>query len=188
MILEPCAIEGVRRVRPAPQADARGHFARTWCRETFAAHGLDAPMVQASTSWNARAGTLRGMHFAWPPARECKLVRCVRGRVLDQLLDLRPDSPSYLAHLAVELDPQDGLALWIPPGVAHGFQTLADDTEVAYMMTEAYRPALAGGVRPDDPAFGLRWPRPVTAISDRDRDGPAFDEAAHRRRWAAALA
>lgn len=188
MIFEPTAIDGVRHIRLAPMADERGSFARTWCRETFTANGLDAAMVQTSTSYNARAGTLRGMHFAWPPATECKLVRCTRGRVLDQLLDLRPGSPTYRATVAVELDSALGNALWIPRGVAHGFQTLVDDSEVFYMMTEAYRGDLGDGVRPDDPAFGLTWPLPVSAISDRDRDGPDFDEVAHCRRYAAGMA
>ncbi|WP_293994333.1 dTDP-4-dehydrorhamnose 3,5-epimerase family protein [Sphaerotilus sp.] len=191
MVFEPTAIDGVRHIRLAPMADERGSFARTWCRETFAAHGgpgLDAAMVQTSTSFNVRAGTLRGMHFAWPPATECKLVRCTRGRVFDQLLDLRPESPTYRATVSVTLDSALGNALWIPRGVAHGFQTLVDDSEVFYMMTEAYRGDLGAGVRADDPAFGLTWPLPVTAMSERDRDGPFFDEAAHRQRYGAGIA
>ena len=187
LVFEPTAIDGVRHIRLAPMADERGSFARTWCRETFAANGLDAAMVQTSTSFNVCAGTLRGMHFAWPPATECKLVRCTRGRVFDQLLDLRPESPTYRATVSVPLDSALGNALWIPRGVAHGFQTLVDDSEVFYMMTEAYRGDLGAGVRADDPAFGLTWPLPVTALSDRDRDGPLFDEAAHRQRYAAGL-
>jgi len=115
-------------------------------------------------------------------------VRCTRGRVFDQLLDLRPESPTYRASVSVELDSALGNALWIPRGVAHGFQTLVDDSEVFYMMTEAYRGDLGAGVRADDPAFGLTWPLPVRAISDRDRDGPFFDEAAHRQRYSAGLA
>ncbi|MDZ7857519.1 dTDP-4-dehydrorhamnose 3,5-epimerase family protein [Sphaerotilus sp.] len=191
LVFESTAIDGVRHIRLAPMVDARGSFARTWCRETFAAHGgqgLDAAMVQASTSFNVRAGTLRGMHFAWPPATECKLVRCTRGRVFDQLIDLRPESPTYRATVSVTLDAALGNALWIPRGVAHGFQTLVDDSEVFYMMTEAYRSDLSAGWRADDPAFGLTWPLPVSAMSDRDRDGPDFDDAAHRQRYAAGLA
>ncbi len=185
LTLVPLALDGVFRVDPAPVEDERGCFARLWCRESFRAAGLDLAIEQTSASFNRQAGTLRGLHFAWPPAREAKIVRCARGRMLDVLLDLRPGSPTYLGHLAVELDPDRRTALVVPPGVAHGFQTLVDDTEVHYMMSEAYRPDCSAGVRPDDPVFGVAWPLPVRAISPRDRDAPDFDDAAHRHQWAA---
>jgi dTDP-4-dehydrorhamnose 3,5-epimerase len=159
--------------------DERGFFARTWCRREFARHGLDVDIVQASISYNRRAGTLRGMHFAWPPSREGKLVRCERGAIFDAIIDLRPSSPTFARHFAQELNEDNRLALYIPPGFAHGFQTLADDTEVLYMMTDFYRPELAGGVRFDDPEFAIRWPRPVSVITERDRTYPAFDRHAH---------
>lgn len=182
MIFEPTAIPGCLAVLPERREDERGFFARAWCREEFAAHGIEVDMVQASVSHNRRAGTLRGMHFARPPAREGKLVRCERGAVHDVAIDLRPDSPAYLRHVARRLDEETGAALYIPPGVAHGFLTLADDSRVVYMMTEAYRPELADGVRFDDPAFGIRWPRDVAVIAPRDRDCPDFDRDADPRR------
>ena len=178
------AIEGVQRIEIDPVADERGVFARLWCRDEFARAGIPIDVVQASVSVNRRAGTLRGLHFAWPPAAEGKVVRCARGRLVDVILDLRPASPDYLRHVAVELDAADHAALYLPPGVAHGFQSLVDDTEVHYMMSEAYRPECAAGVRPDDPAFGIRWPLPVTCISARDRDAAQFDDAVHRRQFA----
>lgn len=186
MIFTELALAGAWRIDIEPRVDERGFFARTWCRDEFARYGLPTTLAQASVSFNVRAGTLRGLHFSWPPAREGKIVRCVTGRVLDVLLDLRPASPSYLAHVAVTLDPVRRGALYVPPGVAHGFQTLADDSEVHYMMTEAYEPSLQDGVRFDDPAFGIRWPLGVSAIAERDRAYPAFDPAAHSARLACA--
>lgn len=183
MRFEPLAIPGAFSITIEAHADERGYFARTWCRDEFAAHGIADAMVQSSVSRNHRAGTLRGMHFAWPPAREGKLVSCGRGRVHDVLLDLRPDSPAFLQHAALELDADRHDAVYIPPGVAHGFQTLTPDCEVRYMMTEAYRPECAAGVRFDDPAFGLRWPLPVGIVADRDRAYPDFDPVAHRARF-----
>jgi dTDP-4-dehydrorhamnose 3,5-epimerase len=172
LIFESTAIDGAFVVRPQRQVDERGFFARTWCREEFAAHGVEVDMVQASVSHNERAGTLRGMHYSRLPAVEGKLVRCERGRVHDVLLDLRRGSTSYLCHVAIELDARSGVAVYIPPGVAHGFQTLVDDSDVLYMMSDVYRPELAAGVRYDDPTFGLRWPLPVGTIAARDRGYP----------------
>jgi len=170
LIFEATAIEGAFVVRAERRVDERGFFARVWCRDEFAAHGMAVDMVQASVSHNTHAGTLRGMHYALPPAREGKLVRCERGRVHDVLVDLRRGGASYLRHVALELDDASRDAIYIPPGVAHGFQTLVDDCQVLYMMSESYRPELAAGVRFDDPAFGLRWPLPVRVIAQRDRD------------------
>jgi dTDP-4-dehydrorhamnose 3,5-epimerase len=185
VIFEPTSIEGCWHVRIEPRVDERGFFARTWCSEEFAAAGVAPTMVQASVSVNRYRGTLRGMHLARPPAREGKLVRCRRGRVHDVVLDLRPGSPSYLRHHAVVLDAGQHNALYVPPGVAHGFQTLVDEVEVDYMMTEAYQPALADGVRYDDPAFGIHWPLPVACIAEKDRLAPDFDAEQHARIYAA---
>ena len=164
--------------------DERGYFARTWCIEEFASLGI-APIVQASVSYTRCAGTLRGMHFAWPPATEGKVVRCSVGRIHDVLLDLRPDSKTFLSHCAITLDAGAGNAAYIPPGVAHGFQSLQDDSEVFYMMTEAYRAPLSDGVRFDDPCFGIEWPLATTAVAERDRSYPDFDVDAHCTRFAA---
>lgn len=188
MIFTPTPLAGAFVVGLERHEDERGSFARAWCREEFAAQGLKVDMVQASLSHNRRAGTLRGLHYACPPAREGKLVRCVRGRLHDVIVDLRPASRTYCAHFALVLDAAEGNALYIPPGFAHGFQTLEDDTEVLYMMSEAYRPQDACGLRHDDPAFGIGWPLPVSVISERDRNYADFDPMAHRRAHAATAA
>lgn len=179
MKITPLPIDGARHIAVQAHTDERGCFARLWCAETFREAGLPA-LEQASASFNTHAGTLRGLHFTWPPSREGKLVRCARGRMHDVLLDLRPGSPSYLQHIAVVLDADERNAVYLPPGVAHGFQTLLDATEVHYAMTEAYRPALADGYRYDDPAFGIAWPLPVACIGEKDLAWPAFDDAHHR--------
>lgn len=183
MIFEPTHITGAFVVRLEPYRDERGFFARTWCEDEFARHGLADRMVQSSLSHNRLAGTLRGLHFSWPPSREAKLVRCVKGRILDVAIDLRPDSPSMLQQVAIELDDREHAALFLPQGVAHGFQTLVDECSVLYQMSERFQPGLGDGVRHDDPCFGLRWPLPVAMIAPRDRDYPDFDATAHARRW-----
>ena len=180
------AIPGVCEVLLQRNEDERGYFARTWCAREFSARGLPKHWVQSSVSHNARKGTLRGLHFQRPPSSEAKLVRCEQGAVHDVALDLRPGSPSFLEHVAVVLESGRGNALFIPPGVAHGFQLLADDTRVLYLMSDFHAPELADGVRFDDPAFGIAWPLPVSVIAARDRDYPDFDQAAHMARMAAA--
>jgi len=180
MKFRPLSIAGASVVEIEPHADERGLFARVYCRDEFSAAGLPTQFVQSSLSYNARRGTLRGMHFQRAPSREDKLVRCVRGAVHDVLLDLRPGSPSYLQHAAVTLDERNRAAVFIPHGVAHGFLTLADDSEVLYQMTDFYAPHLADGVRWNDPAFAIEWPDagPLT-ISERDATYPDFDRARH---------
>jgi dTDP-4-dehydrorhamnose 3,5-epimerase len=187
MNVQATPIPGAYTVELERRSDERGFFARTWCRHEFARLGISFDMVQASVSHNRRRGTVRGLHFTWPPSREAKLVRCERGQVLDVIVDLRPDSPAFLRHVSVTLDDERLSALYIPPGVAHGFQTLAEDCTVLYMMTQAYRPELADGVRHDDPAFGVSWPLPVSCILERDRSYPDFDPAAHAARYRSAL-
>lgn len=155
--------------------DERGFFARSWCSKEFGAHGLPTVMVQANISFNRRAGTLRGLHFQLPPAREGKLVRCVRGTILDVVVDMRRESPTYLRNVTVELSDGNRLALYVPPGIAHGFQTLVDDTEVHYLMSDSYHPDLSSGIRWDDPALGITWPLPPTGMSGRDRTWPDLD-------------
>lgn len=188
MIFEPTALPGAFVLRQERREDERGFFARVWCREEFAAHGIAVDMVQASVSHNRRAGTLRGLHFVWPPAREGKLVRCERGSIFDAVVDLRPASAAFMKHIGLRLSEDDGAALYVPPGCAHGFQTLADDCTVLYLMSEAYRPELAAGVRHDDPAFRIAWPAPVTVVAERDRCYPDFDRARHALRFAAEAA
>jgi len=160
-----------------PIGDERGWFARTFDRELFRAHGIDDAVVQCNVSANARAGTLRGMHWQEAPHGEGKLVRCQRGALYDVALDLRRDSSTYLQWFAAELTPANGRSLFIAAGVAHGFQTLADDTEVHYQMTAPYVADAARGVRWDDPAFGIAWPEAPPGgrvIAERDRSYPDF--------------
>lgn len=161
--------------------DDRGFFARTYDRAEFEAAGIDPAVEQCNMSYNHRAGTLRGMHLQVAPHPETKLVRCVRGGIVDIIVDLRPDSPTRLQHVAVELTAENRKALFVPAFFAHGFQTLVDDTEVVYQVGGAYAPAAERGLRHDDPALNLSWPLPVSVISEKDRswallaDRPASD-------------
>ena len=168
MHFEPTEIAGLFAVRLQRFEDSRGSFARLFCRDTFARQGLADTFVQASLSVSRRAFTLRGMHFQRRPHEEVKLVRCVRGAIFDVVADLRPDSPSYLRWQGFELAPEGDVALYIPEGCAHGFLTLADDSEVLYQMSANYAPDFAGGVRYDDPALGIVWPRAPSVIAEKD--------------------
>ena len=154
--------------------DPRGYFARTFCRRELEAHGLKGDIAQANVAWSARKGTLRGMHYQVPPAAETKLVRCTRGAIWDVIVDLRPDSPTFLRHIGVELSADNGRQLFVPELFAHGYLTLADDTEVAYQVGEFYSPAAERGIRHDDPALGIEWPAPVAVLSGKDAAWPAF--------------
>jgi dTDP-4-dehydrorhamnose 3,5-epimerase len=161
-------LEGARIIEPQLLEDTRGLFARTFCAREFGEQGLVDTFVQCNTSWNARKGTVRGLHYQLPPSSEVKLVRCTAGALVDVIVDLRPDSPTYLQHVAVELTARNRLALYIPAMFAHGFQALEDGTEVFYQMSDFYAPKLAKGIRYDDPKIGIKWPLPVMAISDQD--------------------
>jgi len=165
-------VRGVVVLEQERHADERGYFARTWCASELGARGLEAALSQCSVSFNHRRGTLRGLHYQAPPFAEVKVVRCLRGGLVDVAVDLRPDSPTFLRHLAVELTPDNGRALYIPTGCAHGFYTLADATEVEYLISAPYTPEAARGVRFDDPLLGVRWPGVPAVISARDRDYP----------------
>ena len=172
MILRETPLAGARVIELERLGDERGYFARTFDSEQFAAAGLDGHVVQASTSYNARTGTLRGLHYQADPHGEAKLVRVTRGAVFDVIVDLRADSATYRAWFGIELDAASGRALYVPPGLAHGFQTLVDDTEVLYQMSYPYVPEAARGVRFDDPAFAIEWPPPPPGglrIAARDR-------------------
>ena len=154
--------------------DERGFFARTWSQKEWAAQGLDSRLLECNVSFNKRAGTLRGMHYQTAPYAQAKLVRCTAGALFDVIVDLRPDSPTHKQWVGVELSAENGRSLFIPEGLAHGFQTLADGTEVLYQMSEVYAPECARGVRWDDPAFGIEWPRAVTVIYERDASYPDY--------------
>ena len=174
MIFRETNLEGAYLVEPERHDDRRGFFARTWCIREFEQHGLIAGMVQASVSFNRKKGTLRGLHYQVPPSQEAKLVRCTAGAIYDVIVDLRPKSATFLQHVGVTLSAQNHHALYVPPGFAHGFQTLADDTEVSYMMTDFYEPQHARGVRWDDPAFNVVWPVDERVIIERDNGYPDF--------------
>jgi len=175
MRFQPLELEGVLRVEADPLADDRGWFARLHCEREFERQGLPSRMVQSSVSFSRTKGTLRGMHLQWPPSREGKLVRCIQGAIHDVVIDLRPDSRSYTRHLVIELTARNRQAVYIPPGLAHGFQTMSDDVEVLYQMTDFYEPTLATGVRWNDAAFAIDWPLPVSSINERDATYPDFD-------------
>jgi dTDP-4-dehydrorhamnose 3,5-epimerase len=164
-------------LEPEKLEDERGFFARSWCEKEFAERGLDPHLVQCSISFNHKKGTLRGMHFQLPPFAETKLVRCTRGAIYDVAIDLRQDSGTPLQWVGVELTAENRKALYIPKGFAHGFQTLADNTEVFYQISEVYAPEYARGLRWDDPTFKITWPEPVSIISERDRNYENYSSA-----------
>lgn len=163
-----------RLIAGDPFRDERGFFVRTFCEREFAGEGLVSRYVQNSLSHTARRGSLRGMHFQSQPAAETKIVRCMRGAIFDVIVDLRPHSKTYRRWQGFELSAENGRQLYIPGGFAHGFQTLTDDVDVLYLISEFYAPQLAGGVRYDDPAFGIRWPLPVSVISQKDQSWPDY--------------
>ena len=174
MIFTPTAIEGAVVVDLDRRTDARGFFARTFDVAEFQANGLDPRVAQCNLSWNERKGTLRGMHYQTAAAPEPKYIRCTSGAIYDAIIDLRPDSPTYLRHFGVELSAENRRALYVPPLCAHGYLTLTDGAEVTYQVGEYYTPGAEGGLRYDDPFFGIEWPVPVTVISDKDRAWPLF--------------
>ena len=170
-------LQGMLLLEPEKLADERGFFARTFCTDELAAHDMVFEVVQCNLSYNARRGTLRGMHFQRPPHAEGKIVSCTAGSLFDVVVDLRPDSPTYRAWHSEVLSAANRLAFAIPPGCAHGFQTLEDHTEVFYIMSHRYVPQAAAGVRWNDPAFGIRWPSDRPVISERDASYPDFRRA-----------
>jgi dTDP-4-dehydrorhamnose 3,5-epimerase len=173
VIITALPLPGAYEIEPEPAADERGYFARLWCAREFAANGLRTDYVQSSISFNRRRGTLRGLHYQLPPHAEAKLVRCIRGAAFDVIVDLRSDSPTYLSWHACELTATSGLAVYIPEGLAHGFQTLADDTELLYEITACHSPAHSTGVRWNDVQLNVRWPLPQNPIlSERDANLP----------------
>jgi dTDP-4-dehydrorhamnose 3,5-epimerase len=175
MIFTPTDLEGAFIVDIEPREDERGFFARAWAREEFEANGLSTEVAQANIAFNHRKGTLRGMHFQRPPHAEVKVVRCVRGALYDVIVDLRPESPTWKRWLGVELTADNRRMLYIPEGFAHGYQTLADATEAYYQVSEFYAPDAEGGVRWDDPAFGIEWPDPDPPVmSQKDRTWPDY--------------
>jgi len=172
-------LPGVFEILLDPMSDDRGFFARSWCQREFESHGLNSRLVQCNVSFNQREGTLRGLHYQAAPFAEAKVVRCTSGAIYDVAVDLRPKSPAYKQWLGVTLTAAERNMLFIPEGLAHGFLTLGDNTEVFYQMSEFYDPASARGVRWNDPAFRINWPLEPQVISNRDRDYPDFNPEAH---------
>jgi len=177
MRFESTTLDGAWLVQIEPMHDSRGFFARTFCINEFQAHGLEYQFPQHSVSSTSRKGTLRGMHFQREPNSEVKLVRCLSGAIWDVILDLRPKSPTFRQWRGFELSAENGSQLYIPKGFAHGFQTLRDDVQVNYLISEFHEPAAASGVRYNDPAFGIAWPLPVSTISEKDLLWPDFSSA-----------
>lgn len=175
MIFTSTKLAGAYVLELEEKPDDRGFFARTFCRDEFEAHGLKPDVAQCNVSVNHRAGTLRGMHYQVEPAAETKLIRCTHGAVLDVIVDMRPGSPTYLAHVAVELTRENRRALYVPGMFAHGYQALTDDAEVTYQVGEFYTPGFERGLRHDDPALGIAWPLAVTVISEKDASWPLLN-------------
>ena len=179
MRFTPTSIDGAFVVDLEPRGDDRGFFARAYCQQEFVDAGIDPQVarnmgVQCNISTNRQAGTLRGMHYQDATAPEPKLVRCTRGAIYDAIIDMRPDSPTYLQHFGIELTEHNRTALFVPALCAHGYQALTDDTEIFYMVGAAYAPGAERGLRWNDPAFAIEWPLEVMEISDKDRSWPLF--------------
>lgn len=172
MIFNEINLQGAFILDLERREDKRGFFARAFCQNELTEHGLKPLIAQANVAYNHRKGTLRGMHFQVPPAAETKLVRCTRGAILDIIVDLRPESPTWLQHATVELTEDNHRALYVPERFAHGYQVLRDKTETSYQVGEFYSPQHERALNYDDPALGLTWPLPVTAISDKDKNAP----------------
>lgn len=176
MIFTPLPLVGAYRVDLELRGDDRGFFARMFCAEEFAAHGLAATWVQSNVSFSAVEGTLRGLHFQRPPKAEAKLVRCLHGAIFDVIVDLRAGSATFGQWASVEIDAENRAMVYVPPGFAHGFQTLQPGTELLYLHSEAYSPTHEGGLAHDDPHLAIPWPRPVTGLSPRDATFPRLDQ------------
>jgi dTDP-4-dehydrorhamnose 3,5-epimerase len=179
MLFQPTKLAGAYLIDLQQVADERGFFARAWCAQEFADQGLDTALVQCNLSFNTRQGTVRGMHYQQAPCAETKLVRCISGALYDVIIDLRPESSTFLQWLGVTLSAENRTMLYIPKGFAHGFQTLADNTEVFYQMSNYYAPTYARGLRWNDPHFAIEWPLAVTVISARDQNYPDFQVTAY---------
>jgi len=173
-------IAGAWTIDPEPHTDGRGRFMRAWCLDEFAAHGIDFVPVQSNMGSSRRAGTLRGLHYQVEPHLEAKLVRCTRGSVFDVLVDVRAGSPTFGRWFGTELTEANGRMLFVPPGCAHGYQTLEDDSEILYMASVAFAPAASRGLRFDDPMVAIRWPLAPSSLSEQDGRWPHLDPATSR--------
>jgi dTDP-4-dehydrorhamnose 3,5-epimerase len=176
MVFTETKLKGAFLIDLERREDSRGFFARAFCQKEFTAHGLKPTIAQANVAFNIRKGTLRGMHFQFPPAPETKLVRCTRGAILDIIVDLRPESATYLQHISVELNEENQRSLYVPERFAHGYQVLRDNTETSYQVGEFYTPSAESGLLHNDPKLNLEWPLPVSVISDKDQKFALLEE------------
>jgi dTDP-4-dehydrorhamnose 3,5-epimerase len=176
MIFTETPLAGAWLIDAERREDTRGFFARAFCQREFETHRLNRIIAQANVAFNYRAGTVRGMHFQYPPAAESKLVRCTRGAIWDIIVDLRPESPTFLQHTAAALTEDNGRAIYVPERFAHGYQVLVDNTETSYQVGEFYAPGFEGGFRYDDPQLGLAWPFAMSAISEKDLNWPPLSQ------------
>ena len=176
MIFTETRLKGAFVIDLERREDSRGFFARAFCQNEFKAHGLNPIIAQANIASNLKKGTVRGMHFQYPPAAEAKLVRCTRGGILDTIVDLRPESTTYLQHVSIELNDENQRALYVPERFAHGYQALRDNTDTSYQVGEFYTPEAEGGLMYNDPRLGLNWPMPVSIISEKDQKFPLLDQ------------
>lgn len=177
MIIQKTNLSDAKLIELEPRGDERGFFSRTFCQEEFAQHGLETVFVQQNMSFSAHKGTLRGMHFQKGAHAEDKLIRCVRGAILDVIIDLRRESTTYMKWEGFELNEQNMHQLFVPKGFAHGFQTLTENVEVTYLVSQAYAPDAESGLRWNDPAFNIAWPLEPTEMSDKDQEWPNFSAA-----------
>jgi dTDP-4-dehydrorhamnose 3,5-epimerase len=177
MLFTETTLKGAFFVDLEHRTDDRGFFARSFCAHEFEDHGLKPTVAQCNLSYNHKKGTLRGMHYQIPPAAETKLIRCTQGAIYDVIIDMRPDSPTYMQHIGVELTADNRRALYVPEMFAHGYQALTDGAEVVYQVGEFYTPGYERGLRYNDPVFNIQWPQPVTVISDKDANWPLFETA-----------
>jgi dTDP-4-dehydrorhamnose 3,5-epimerase len=176
MVFTETKLKGAFLIDLERREDSRGFFARAFCQKEFAAHGLKSTIAQANVAFNIKKGTLRGMHFQFPPAGETKLVRCTRGAILDIIVDLRPESVTYLQHISVELNEENQRSLYVPERFAHGYQALRDNTETSYQVGEFYTPTAESGLLHNDPKLNLKWPLPISVISDKDQKFALLEE------------
>lgn len=177
MLFNPTPLAGAYTVDIDKKADERGFFARAFCAQEMVAQGLKPEVMQANLCSTFNRGTLRGLHYQTPPVTETKFIRCVRGAIYDVIVDMRPDSPTYLQHIGVELSAENRRALYVPQLFANGYLTLTDDVEILYLVSEFYTPGYERGLRYDDPAIAIHWPQPVTLVSDKDRSWPLLEVA-----------
>jgi dTDP-4-dehydrorhamnose 3,5-epimerase len=176
MLFTETELEGAYIIDLERRLDSRGFFARAFCQNEFVVRGLKPVIAQANVAFNLKKGTLRGMHFQFPPAAESKYVRCTRGAILDVIVDMRPESPTYLEHIAVELNEDNQRGLFVPERFAHGYQVLRDHTETSYQVGEFYAPESEGGLRYDDPRLGISWPLEISVMSEKDQQWPLLQE------------